>query len=162
MMPVIPTATIYGGPRSDDFIKQLKAQNEAHIKMGNALYQFLSRAFPNAIEEARQVGQAYVDLMTVGSARQIEIMEAQNAAMESYRPNPVNLTKLVEQRDQLQDQLDQAHRAIEAMADSMPKGYADLVESTMLQSVKDQLKSVNEQISFVQAEMERSQTGDIE
>jgi hypothetical protein len=158
MIPGVPTATIYGGPRSDDFIKQIKAQDAVQIQMGRALGNFLAAAFPHAAACARTLEEAYIALMTVGSARQIEILEAQHAAMESYRPSPASLTRLVEQRDQLQGQLDKAHAAVEIMAESMPDGYSTLVESTMIQPIKDRLDSINEQISMVQAELERSQT----
>lgn len=157
-VPIPAEVAIYqgGADQTREYIEQIKAQDALHKKMASALVNFLRAAFPTAKPEAYELGIAYVDLMTVGSTRQLEMLEQRMKAQASTPQwsSSETLTRLVEQRDQVQDQLNQIRRALEALAESMPEGYADLMESISMAPMKSQLAGIEEQITMVQKAME--------
>ena len=160
----IPMGGLYSGPDgSESAIDQIKAQDKAHTDMGHALGNFLVAAFPQAAACARSLEEAYIALMTVGSDKQLERLEAQVESGKAYRARerPNMLVQLVQAREQVEDQIAKATDGIRAMKDSMPEGYSTILEATMIHPLKERLASLNEQITMVQAAMEKHEEASI-
>lgn len=140
----------------DQYIQQIKAQSANWHRIGKAVSNFLSTAFPQAKNEAEEVGLSIVNLMTTGDEEQIKRLSEPQPTFSSYGPNPTAvLARLVEDRDRLVSQIEMAERGLEAMRDDGRFGaVADVMAASSLVPLQNALAQIEEQISSVQESME--------
>jgi hypothetical protein len=147
------------------WIAQLREHQKAIRSLGLAVGNFLSAAFPHARSEARGVGQAIADFMDCGTDKQIDLLE--HPPEMSYGPvyppaNAQMLKILVEERNMLEEQIEELEKAKQAMLDD---GVGEGVVSMLNASVgmighRQRLDLLNEQIERVQKELESA--GDLQ
>jgi len=144
------------GAGNDEVIEQIREQDKAWDKFGCALADFLASAFPQSRYHAGVLGDAIVQLMTTGSARQIARLSQPPPSFAPYGPDPTSiLVRLTEERDKVAAQLSQAEGAIHKLRDNEKmEAYADLMEATALGPLRGMLENIERQISSVQGTME--------
>jgi hypothetical protein len=125
--------------------------------VGEKLARFLQKAFTGCDEEACELGGAVAAYLGHGFRQQIDkLKEYQLNPPPSPWGSPVEqLARLCKDRDVIQQQIDEADEMI-ANSEGMPGGeMMALGAKTLIAPVRRQLESYNEQISALQAQMEK-------
>jgi hypothetical protein len=154
--PVVVSSGPMFGSEPDEFIQQIKEQDAGWARVGHALANFLSTAFPQAKNQADALGDAIISLMCTGSERQIARLSQPPPSFPAYGPNPTAvLARLVEDRDRVAAQIDQAMQGVEALrkADN-GDGLSNIFEAGVIGPLRRVLAQIEEQISRVQESME--------
>ena len=160
--PIISMGS-YGGD-TDRLIEQIKWQDALHKELGSAISDFLQAAFPQAKEEASNLGFAYVRLMTAGTNDQITMLQERKAQYEAsnhgdpyaYLPPPTmeTLVQLTKQRDAIQSQMDGANKLANDM-DAKSEGSGNMLRAQIqMMGLDTALTSIEERISEVQKRLE--------
>ena len=137
-----------------EYIQQIKAQSTNWHRVGKALANFLSAAFPQTKNEAEELGLSIIALNTTGDDEQIKRLSEPPAVI--YGPGPVAmLARLVGERDRIASQIEMAERGLEVMrGNDAFDGYADLLEASTLGPLRGMLAQTEEQISAIQLQIE--------
>ena len=136
-------------------IENIKAVDAAWVRMGNALTKYLSLTFGH-FPEARELADSIVAIANIDSPREIAELSQPLPAFPSYGPNPTAvLARLVEDRDRVAAQIDQAMQGVEALrkADN-GDGLSNIFEAGVIGPLRGVLAQIEEQISRVQESME--------
>jgi hypothetical protein len=128
--------------------------------VGERLARFLQKAFPNALEEAAELGGAVSAYLGHGFQQQIDSLQAFKANPPQPFRDPYStvesLAHFVKERDGLQSQLDQ----LEETARRFEKSGKDNTLAEMIRAqivmldIPRKLEEANERISSIQRELE--------
>ena len=146
-------APVFFGP-DFDIAEQIKAQDAGWKNLARTAGGFLNAAFPGHRTEVANLESAFITLMCAGTERQLEAIARQKAFVPDPRFMPPSaeeqLIELTEQRDRVASQIEAVERGLK----DLPAGVHDMIQATALVPLQDQLKSIEERISNVQAAME--------
>lgn len=169
MMPSQPMVSLYSGD-TQSFADQLRKQDAAWKAFAQSIRDVLTVCFPEVLRrdgflhDNIPVNKVFdhlrdrlVDLMCCGTEEQLKRLETP-PTFSMYGNTAEVLIRLTQQRDNMQSQIDQMEAALERADKAMGKdGIGSLLDASMIMPMRLQLDSINEQISNVQAELEKQQ-----